>query len=217
MTVVLFTIPLITRLLANTNKKLQTASFYSVFVTIHSVFQQRNIVHQTDDTDVEQNILQNTSDDPDDQSVEVTRSTRCSFCVQIVSILFYLINVSVVQNFGPFLCFSLFFFSWPVTTTQPTQELKSLYFPKLLKLMWSSSILVALEKVFLIWGRLQISWCRFETEYAAVMSDRITCGAPSDTKYVNQRQKGHFPWRRSNMLSNGQLYENNCEWSILQH
>ena len=44
---------------------------------------------------------------------------------------------------------------------------------------------------------------------------------------MNQRQKGQFPWQRSNMLSSGQLYENNCspnvgkahssEGSILQH
>ena len=37
-------------------------AYYNLFVTIHSVFQQRNIVRQADDKDAEQNILWNTAD-----------------------------------------------------------------------------------------------------------------------------------------------------------
>ena len=51
---------------------------------------------------------------------------------------------------------------------------------------------------FPIWSRLQISWRR----------------ARSATKYVNQGQKGRFPWRRSNMFSNGQLHKNNWPLNV---
>ena len=47
MTAVLYIILLITQLLANTKKELDTVCLY-LFVIIHSVFQQRNIVRQTD-------------------------------------------------------------------------------------------------------------------------------------------------------------------------
>ena len=47
-TAVLYIIPLITRLLANTKKTWHSVSFYNLIVTVHSVFQQRNIVRQTD-------------------------------------------------------------------------------------------------------------------------------------------------------------------------
>ena len=72
-------------------RKLDPVSFYSLFVTVQSVFQQRNIIHQTD----------------------------------TVSLL-------------PLHCFPLFFFSWPVTTTQPFA--KSWNITKIFKLMWNSSI-----------------------------------------------------------------------------
>ena len=47
MAVVLYIISLITRLLANKKKKLDTVSFYNLFVNVHGVFQQRNRAHQT--------------------------------------------------------------------------------------------------------------------------------------------------------------------------
>ena len=69
------------------------------------------------------------------------------FGVQFVSILFYFINVSVIQNFVPFR-FSLFisflyFYFLTSDNSAFCQDSKSLYFPKILKLMWNSSTLVA--------------------------------------------------------------------------
>ena len=61
-------------------------------------------------------------------------------------------------------------------TTQPSAKGRNhRIFQKIF--IWNSSILVALEYVFLIWSRLQISWHHLVTEYAGVISDRTSCGA----------------------------------------
>ena len=126
MTAVLCIIPLITRLLANTKKKKTSHSvaFYNLFVTINGVFQQRNIVRQTDFAP------------PSSQ----------------LSTLFLFLT-----NDDNSACF---------------QDSESLYFPKMLKLKWALSILVAWEYVFF---HCEVDYrYHLATKYAGVTSDPTT-------------------------------------------
>ena len=79
-------------------KTWHSVSSYNLFVTVHSVFQQRNIVCQTD-------------------------------AVSLLPLLSWLLS-----------CLFLFLTG---DNSAFCQELKSPYFPKIFKLMWNSSILVA--------------------------------------------------------------------------
>ena len=130
------------------------------------------------------------------------------FCVQFVSILLYFIDVSVIQNFVPFRfslfsAFLSFFFLTGDDNSAFCQESKSPYFPKILKLMWNSSIIVAWEYVFPIWSRLQISWHRLVTEYTGVICDRTTCRAKIQERGVlrNTWIKG----KKATFLDHGQI------------
>ena len=78
--------------------------------------------------------------------LKLTWAICALFCVQFVSVL-YFINVSVIQNFVPSsLLSSLFLFLTGDNNSAFCEESKSLYFPKIWKLMWNSSILVAYEQ-----------------------------------------------------------------------
>ena len=194
-------------------KKLSTVSFCNVFVTFHSVFQQRNIVRQTDDK----------------------VSNRTFFRTQLISrsLKFKSSN----QSFKTDMAHTVLFFG--SDRVDPLLFHQRLRHPRLCAVslpplhcfppffsffdQWQQLRLLLWSRIQISWRRNQICWVDKWPYYLRSQDSRVQ----SATKYVNQRQKGHFPWQQSNMLSNGQLHENNwppnvgkahsSEWSSLQH
>ena len=111
------------------------------------------------------------------ESFKLTWPIPCSFCVQFVSIL-YFINVSVIQNFVLFrLCLFAAFLSfafldrWRQLSLLP--RLKITVFSKNVKVNVKLIYTIGLGVHFFpIWNRLQISWRHFPTQYPGVKSDR---------------------------------------------